>query len=302
MGQNMEKNIVDNIDDKGQMDIVSNDFKDKKKILTNVLLFGAFPFICIVFGLLGKWILFGIALFIYLGIFIYIKLESIWLIITGYYDKKGDLSNALRASFKAYKRKNSDMNTANIFVYMLLKTGKYEKAEEVIKDNTKRQMTENQYIAFYSNYALALWKLNKISKAIEVFDEVLEKFESTSIYVSFGTILTFSDDLNKALEVNKKAYEYNSASKGIKDNLATTYFLLGDRDRAKRLYDELLDDPASFPEAYYNAGRVYQAIGQYDEAIRLYKQALSKTFNGLSAVSRDEVVKRVDYLNRGQGI
>lgn len=272
-----------------------------KKLLTNILLFAAFPIICLVFALIGKWLLFGIVLSIYLAVFIYIKLENIRLIQTGYFDKKGEFQKALKPAYMAYKMKHSSIDTANIFIYMLLKAGKYEKALEITDKNRNRHMTENQFIAFSSNEALALWKVGKIEESIVLFDKITQKFESTNIYVSFGTVLTYSNDLNKALELNKKAYQYNSSSKGIKDNLAYTYFLIGDTDRAKRMYDELLDEPLNFPEAYYNAAMVSNSQGQYDEAVRLMKQALSKQFNGLTAVTREEISSKIDYLNRGQG-
>lgn len=272
-----------------------------KKLLTNILLFAAFPIICLVFALIGKWLLFGIVLSIYLAVFIYIKLENIRLIQTGYFDKKGEFQKALKPAYMAYKMKHSSVDTLNIFIYMLLKAGKYEKALEITDQNRNRHMTEDQFIAFSSNEALALWKVGKIEDSIALFDKITQKFESTNIYVSFGTVLTYSNDLNKALELNKKAYQYNSSSKGIKDNLAYTYFLIGDTDRAKRMYDELLDEPLNFPEAYYNAAMVSNSQGQYDEAVRLMKQALSKQFNGLTAVTREEISSKIDYLNRGQG-
>jgi len=272
-----------------------------KKLLTNILLFAAFPIICLVFALIGKWLLFGIVLSIYLAVFIYMKLENIRLIQTGYFDKKGEFQKALKPAYMAYKMKHSSVDTLNIFIYMLLKAGKYEKALEITDKNRNRHMTENQFIAFSSNEALALWKVGKIEESIVLFDKITQKFESTNIYVSFGTVLTYSNDLNKALELNKRAYQYNSSSKGIKDNLAYTYFLIGDTDRAKRMYDELLDEPLNFPEAYYNAAMVSSSQGQYDEAVRLMKQALSKQFNGLTAVTREEISSKIDYLNRGQG-
>jgi tetratricopeptide (TPR) repeat protein len=272
-----------------------------KKLLTNILLFAAFPIICLVFALIGKWLLFGIVLSIYLAVFIYMKLENIRLIQTGYFDKKGEFQKALKPAFMAYKMKHSSVDTLNIFIYMLLKAGKYEKALEITDQNRYRHMTEDQFIAFSSNEALALWKVGKIEDSIALFDKITQKFESTNIYVSFGTVLTYSNDLNKALELNKKAYQYNSSSKGIKDNLAYPYFLIGDTDRAKRMYDELLDEPLNFPEAYYNAAMVSNSQGQYDEAVRLMKQALSKQFNGLTAVTREEISSKIDYLNRGQG-
>ncbi|MFA5341383.1 MAG: tetratricopeptide repeat protein [Clostridia bacterium] len=272
-----------------------------KKLLINIVLFAAFPLICLIFALIGKWIIFGIVLAIYMAIFVYIKFENILLIQTGYFDKKGEFQKALKPAYKAYKMKHSTVETANIFIYMLLKAGKFEKAFEITNEARERYMNEDQYIAFSSNEALALWKLGRINESIALFEKIAEKFESTNIYVSFGTVLTCSNDLNKALEINKKAYQYNSNSKGIKDNLAYTYFLIGDSDRAKRMYDELLDEPVNFPEAYYNAALVANSQGQYEEAVRLFKQALSKQFNGLTAVTKEEISTKIDYLNRGQG-
>ncbi|HXK73084.1 MAG TPA: tetratricopeptide repeat protein, partial [Clostridia bacterium] len=63
----------------------------------------------------------------------------------------------------------------------------------------------------------------------------------------------------------------------------------------------LLEEPVSFPEAYYNAALVSHSQGNYEEAIRLFKQALSKPFSGLTAVTQDEIQTKIDYLNRGQG-
>ena len=196
--------------------------------------------------------------------------------------------------------KNSSIDTTNIFIYMLLKASKYEKSLEIINQNIDREMNEDQFIAFHSN-KLALWKMGNIEESIQIFEDITKDFESTSIYVSYGTILTCSNDLNKALELNKKAYQYNQNSKGVKDNLAYTYYLIGDSDRARRMYDELLEEPVSFPEAYYNAALVSHSQGNYEEAIRLFKQALSKPFSGLTAVTQDEIQTKIDYLNRGQG-
>lgn len=228
-------------------------------------------------------------------------MENFRLISTGYYDKKGEYIKALKPAYKAYKMKKSSIDTANIFIYILLKSGRYEKALEICQANEDRDMNEDQHIAFYSNKALTLWKLDNVDEAVSIFEDITKEYESTSIYVSFGTVLTFSSDLNKALELNKKAYQYNASSKGIKDNLAYTYFLLGDTDRAKRMYDELLDEPVNFPEAYYNAALVTHAKGQDEEAVRLFKQALTKQFTGLTAVTRAEIQSKIDYLNRGQG-
>ena len=136
-----------------------------KKLLTNILLFAAFPIICLVFALIGKWLLFGIVLSIYLAVFIYIKLENIRLIQTGYFDKKGEFQKALKPAFMAYKMKHSSVDTLNIFIYMLLKAGKYEKALEITDQNRNRHMTEDQFIAFSSNEALALWKVGKIEES-----------------------------------------------------------------------------------------------------------------------------------------
>ena len=282
-------------------DSKKNKLKDNKKLITNIALFGAFPIICLVFALIGKWLLFGAVLTIYMAVFIYLKLENLRLIATGYYDKKGDYQKALKPAYKAYKMKNSSIDTANIFIYMLLKASKYEKSLEIINQNIDREMNEDQFIAFHSNKALALWKMGNIEESIQIFEDITKDFESTSIYVSYGTILTCSNDLNKALELNKKAYQYNQNSKGVKDNLAYTYYLIGDSDRARRMYDELLEEPVSFPEAYYNAALVSHSQGNYEEAIRLFKQALSKPFSGLTAVTQDEIQTKIDYLNRGQG-
>ncbi len=105
-------------------------------------------------------------------------------------------------------------------------------------------------------------------------------------------------NLQKAFEFNLKAHEYNSEHPVITDNLAHTYFLIGEIEKSLNLYEKLFNSGSkpAFAEAYYNYALTLEASGRSEEAYAIVKNALDYKLSYLSTISPeqlDELIKRL---------
>ncbi|MCK5759159.1 MAG: tetratricopeptide repeat protein [Clostridiales bacterium] len=271
------------------------------KKLKSIIIYFIFPvaIIALTFARLSFFLLFVIP--IYFTVFTIFQYENIRTILAGYNSKKGKTNKALRHIYKAYQTKNSSIHTALAFVYMLLKAGKYDKAGEIIAEVEELEMSEYEKHQLDTNKALYLWKKNKISESLELYEKLIDDGKSTVLYGSYGYIITLDNNIAKALEVNEAAYKYNSNDKAIMDNMGLTYTLIGDYDKAFDIYEKLLARTPNFPEAYYNAAELMRQMKDYDTGVRYIKKCMTKPFNGLSTITEKDAQKKLDQLNRLQG-
>ena len=100
----------------------------------------------------------------------------------------------------------------------------------------------------------------------------------------------------KALEVNKEAYDYNSDDLIIADNLAQNYFLLGDIEKSHDMYVDILNKDPQFIEPYYNFALVLDALGEYDDALDELNNALEMKEKFLSTVTHDMVRAKIEEI------
>lgn len=272
-----------------------------KKMLKNLVIYLFFPLGIVILSFRREYLLLLGVIIIYFAVFFFFKKEDLMKMMAGYHDKNKNANKALKRMYDAYKVKNSSMNTANQFIYLLLKSGKYDKCGEIIDEVSSRQMSENDKEILKTNKALYLWKKNAITESIKLYEEIIANHKSTAVFTAYGYVVTLGDDLDKALQVNQEAYDYNKDNKGIIDNLALTYMKLGDLDKSYDLYMKLMDKKPAFPEAYYNMALLMQLKGELTEAKYYLGKALEMPFNGLSTVSKTDVEKKLDYVKRLQG-
>ncbi|MBN1623924.1 MAG: tetratricopeptide repeat protein, partial [Clostridia bacterium] len=151
------------------------------------------------------------------------------------------------------------------------------------------------------NKALYLWKKNRINESLEIYEKLIEEGESTVLYGSYGYIISLGNDLNKALELNERAYKYNSSNKAILDNLGLIYIKLNKLEEAFDIYEELMKKSPQFPEAYYNMAELMYKMKDTDSAVRHMKNCVQMKFDGLSTITQEQAQKKLDQLMRLQG-
>ena len=135
-------------------------------------------------------------------------------------------------------------------------------------------MDEDSKIKAKSNYALVLWKKGELDSAINLLEEVLSEYTSTVVYGSLGYLYILKGDLEKAVEFNKEAYDYNDSDPIILDNLGNAYYLTGELSKSKEIYKELMNLNPQFPEAFYNYSLLLKKLGKLDEALDYMKKLI----------------------------
>jgi len=271
------------------------------KNLKNIIIYFIFPLVIIILTFVKMTFLLLFVIPLYFAVFTIFQYENLRKVLAGYNDKKGRTDKSLRHIYKAYKTKKSSIHTALVFIYMLLKAGKYDKADEIINATEEKEMTQFEKHQLETNKALLLWKKKRIDESLALYEKLMNEGESTVLYGSYGFVITLGGNLTKAMEVNEAAYKYNPIDNAILDNLGLTYTLIGNYDKAYDIYEKLLAKAPNFPDAYYNAAELMRLMKDYDTGVRYIKQSLTKNFNGLSTISKKDAEKKLDQLNRLQG-
>lgn len=182
------------------------------------------------------------------------------------------------------------------YAYLTLKEGYVDEANKLFNLIGMDKLKPEQRAKLKESHALVAWKSGEVADAIEMLEYVHENYVSTTTYGSLGYMYIHSGNLEKALEYNLEAYEYNKNNDIIVDNVAFTYLKLGEYEQAEKYYEELFAMDPKFPEGYFEYGKyLIETKGDKEEGIRLVKIALDCRFSFLSMISRREIL---DYLEQ----
>ncbi len=174
--------------------------------------------------------------------------------------------------------------------YVLLRTGDLSLAQEVLTRASLDAKKDADKKRIKAMLALVVWKDGDLDSAIEMMENVmLDGYQHTNAYQNLGLMYIIKGDAQKALKFNLEAYEYNSDDLVILDNLAESYAICGDAEKAKEIYENLLEKQPHFPEPYYSYGMMLIAEGEKEKGLSLMREALSKRFTFLSIKSKEEI-------------
>ena len=231
-----------------------------------------------------------------MGVFCYSKRAAIFSMFGRTSYAKGDMQNGLAWFRKAYKSGVAKPQTIISYAYLLLKTGNIKDSEDILESLSRTKLETSDKMILKSNMALVQWKKSNLDDAISMLEEVIKSYETSNIYGSLGYMLIQKGDLDKALEFNLKASDYNSSNTIIMDNLGQTYYLKGNYDRAVEIYENLMESNPSFPDAYYNYALVLKAKDEFEKALETAKKALTYELSFLSTITKSQIDNLIDEL------
>jgi len=269
------------------------------KTLRNILIGFVLP-IAAVFAawFINKWL--GIlVIVIYLAVIAYMSRPMIYGMKGSKAYSLGKTDEAVKWFGKAYATKKAGVRTSVSYAYILLRSGELENAGEIMQQVLKGNQNSPDLPYIKSIMALVLWKKGEFDASVGMLEEVIKVYKTTSVYGSLGYLMMLKGDLEKALQFNLEAYDYNSSDKIVQDNLGQNYYLLGNYEKAKEIYKPLIDKAPSFPEPYYGYSLLLLATGQKDEALEYMKKALGYKFSYLSTISREEVEAKIREIEAG---
>lgn len=237
-----------------------------------------------------------ISTLVIIGVFLYVKRAAIFALLGRTAYGQGNIKNALEWFHRAYKTGVAKPQTIVSYGYLLLKSGNIEDAEHILDILSRRRLNENDRAVLKSNMALVQWKKGNLDEAINTLEEVIKSYETTNIYGSLGYMLIQKGDLDKALEFNLKASDYNSSNAIIMDNLGQTYYLRGNYEKATEIYENIMESNPKFPDAYYNYALVLKAKKEYPKALETVRKALDYQLSFLSTITKEQIDNLIGEL------
>lgn len=232
--------------------------------------------------------------FIILLVFLIIKRGEVMAIFAKRKFGKGNLKGAIRTFAIAKRFGKLGAPSLMFYGYLLLRDGQLEQGRVILTQASMVAKKTEIKKRIKALLAVCEWKAGDIDMAIEMTEETMYEYETTNLYQNLGLLYVVKGDARKALEINKKAYEYNSDDDMIMDNLASAYVLYGEDEKAVEMYEKLYERKPRFPEAYYGYGQLLIKLGQREKGIALIEESLGKNFSFLSVLQREDVEKMLE--------
>jgi tetratricopeptide (TPR) repeat protein len=185
---------------------------------------------------------------------------------------------------------------------LLLRTGSFREAREIFSNLlVTGPRTGRIPLMAKLNIALAYWKLGEIDTAVEMMWEVHNKLGNSRTYGTLGYLLIASGDLEKALEFNMKALDYDDEDPVVLDNLGQIYYAMGDREEALKYFLKAEEEKDDQADTLYYLGCIYHEKGRIEEARRKLEKALECKLTSLNTVSRADIEEKLKELQESQG-
>lgn len=181
------------------------------------------------------------------------------------------------------------------YAYLLLREGYIEKATDTLKKIYGLKLEEKDEMNAKMTLSLIEWKKDDLDKAIEILEEVYDKYKNSTLYESLGYMLILKGDYERALKFNQEAYDYN-ASDVVLDNLGESYYYTGNHEKAYEIFEELVKKNVYFPEPYYFFGLLLKEQGKKEEALEIFNKAMSCKESFLSNLNKEKIQAEIEKL------
>ncbi len=255
--------------------------------------------------LLGVIIIFVVFKFVSvwagLAILAVLVLYGIYRFIPSYYEMKGNQAyasgdeEACRQWYKkAYDTGRTKVQMKTSYAYILLRTGYADEAEKILDPiiRVKGLAPEKKNLAKQQR-CMVYYKQGRIDEALEEAMELYEaEYRTTNLYGMIGYFKLISDaPLEETTAFCEEAYEYNSDSRDILDNLSICYYRSGRYENAERISNELLKENSDFVEGCYHGAQIALKLGKIDKARECLEKLAECRRSMMTTVTEEEIEK-----------
>lgn len=199
-------------------------------------------------------------------------------------------NKALAGYEKAMANGMNQVNYLNAYVVLLLRTGHFDKAMEVIRTLEKQPgLNDEQRRRLTVNYAICQWKLGDLDHAVGAMKELAKTYKNSTVYGSLGYMLIErgdkTGDYSDAKAFNEEAMDYDDEDAVVLDNVGQYYHRTGDYDNARKYFEKALEIRPGQVDSMYFLAKVKQAQGDIEGAKALIDKAIGIHFSALATVT-----------------
>ncbi|HZJ58469.1 MAG TPA: tetratricopeptide repeat protein [Clostridia bacterium] len=217
----------------------------------------------------------------------------------GYYNhSRGKYKKALDMYERSEKLGIDRPNYLLSYGVLMLREGNFAKAKELFSTVlTDLPAKEEHKTMAKMNISLAYWKLGDIDVAVEMLEEVHRKHRSGKVYGTLGYLLIQKGDLERALEYNLEALDYDEDDPVILDNLGQIYYKMGQVNKAKDFFERAEEEKDDQAVTLYYLGIIYSREGSTEKAREKLNKALTCNITPLSAITHGDIEKALGDLD-----
>ena len=141
--------------------------------------------------------------------------------------------------------------------------------------------------------SMGYWRLGDMDKAIKVLEELQATgYRDDNLSVNLESYLLEKKDLEGAKKAIDTGRPEKTETNGLMDNRGWYHIQKGEWDKAKEVYDELIDDRnAKFPEAYLHGAQVSIHENDIEQAIDRLGWGVGKKFYGTCMFTKEYLEK-----------
>ena len=141
--------------------------------------------------------------------------------------------------------------------------------------------------------SMGYWRLGDMDKAISVLEDLSDAgYRDDNLSVNLESYLLEKKDLKGAKKAIDKGRPEKTETNGLMDNRGWYYIQKGEWNKAKEVYDELIDDRnAKFPEAYLHGAQVSIHENNVEQAIDRLGWGVGKKFYGTCMFTKEYLEK-----------
>lgn len=271
-----------------------------KNILYFVVFILAFMFVKSSFGLIAACLL----TLVVIAALLYTRRALLYTqMANNAYFIKGNKKKAQRLYEKAYKTLDMTSQCKISYSSFCLRENMYERGKRLLNEViNSRRSTQEEKIGAKHNMAVLMWREGNLDGAIVLLEQLHKEAPATNTYGTLGVLYLEKakklQNPQEYLPFMKEAYEYNDGDKTICDNLGELYYIMGDYENAKEVYEKLVKLTFQTPMPYYNYARVLKALGDADGAREYFNKALDGRFTGVMTITPDDVKRELEALGK----
>lgn len=214
---------------------------------------------------------------------------------------KGNTQKAEKLYEAAYKTGIMTPQCKISYSSFCLRENKFARGKKLLNEVINSRFSESSdKLGAKHNLAVLLWREGDLEGAIGLLETVHKQVPATNTYGTLGVLY-----LERAKQGNPEeylpfmleAYEYNDSDKTICDNLGELYYILGEYEKAKEVYEKAMKLSFQTPVPYYNYGRVLKALGDKDGALEYFEKALNCKFTAVMTITEEDVKEQIAFLS-----
>ncbi|MGI6173182.1 MAG: tetratricopeptide repeat protein [Christensenellales bacterium] len=202
------------------------------------------------------------------------------------------------------KAVDGGMNKAVILMaygVLLLRFGRYSEAREIMLRVEKMpNLKKDEKKQLRLNYAICLWKMGELDRAIEQMKYASGDGKNSMIYGSLGYMLIEkarqTGDFTEAEAFNLEALDYDDEDAVVLDNLGQMYLSMGDREKAFDFFKRAHEEKPSQVDTLYYLSRLYAEDGEIETAKKMLTRALSGNYSALCTTTREQAEEALKAL------